>query len=169
VGRLRFLANIGERDYVYTPEALIAKRSWLKQYSKRLELADQLLGSFFKKLRDEHFHKICMLSAFERGSANMEIEDVAAAAKILWPVEKGWPDMICRLTEKEWDRDAERVERFIRTNHKVDRYDILRAVRNIRAQKLTAILEGFIQDGKITVSQEPTAKKPRTIIEWVGD
>jgi hypothetical protein len=127
-----------------------------------------LLGAFFKKMRDEHFHKLAMISAFERGSSEIILEDVAEAAGLLWPIEKAWPELLSRLTEKEWDRDADRVEKFIKQEHRVDRSDILRATRNIRAQKLTSILDGLKQDNKIAVIEDPGTTKPKIIIEWVG-
>lgn len=168
VSRLKYLAFSPDRFYTYTNEAIEAKRAWLSDFEKRSQGADFLLGSFYKKLRDEQFHKLCLISAFERESSEMTIDDVAEAASMLWQVEKGWPDVLSKLSEKEWDRDISRVENFIKSEHKVDRKEILRAIRGVKAQKLTAILDGLTQDGKIDISKEDNhITKPKTIITWV--
>lgn len=167
VQRLKDLSLCGERSYTYNPEALKAKHSWLSQFNQRAqESGDSLTAAFFRKMRDEHFHKISMLSAFERGSSVMSVEDIAESAGLLWIVEKEWPKLIERLTEKEWDRSANRIEEFIQKEQEVDRQDILRSIRGIKAQKLTAILQGLEQDRKIMLREEPTTGRPRQVITW---
>jgi hypothetical protein len=166
VDTLRSLSLCGEREYVYSPEALAAKHKWLSQFNKRAELSDLLLAAFYRKMRDEHFHKVAMLSAFERGSSIMEVSDVAEAASFLWPVEREWGPLLSRLTQKEWDREADRVEAYIQKNGIVDRTDLLKNVRGIRAQKLTAILDGLKQDGKVTLKTETTEGRSRSKITW---
>lgn len=167
VERLRSLAVVGEREYDYTPEALAIKHDWLSRFNKRAESAEVLLSAFYRKMRDEHIHKVAMLSAFERGSAVMDKEDITNAIEFLWPVEKEWVSLIERLTEKEWDREANRVETFLRKEHLVDRYDVLRCIRGIKAQKLTAVLQGLIQDEKIRIFDDKTKGRPRQMIEWI--
>lgn len=170
VNRLRFLSLQGDREYAYSPAALAAKSKWLSQFNKRAESSDMLLSAFYRKLRDEHFHKVAILSAFERAGTTIEVEDVAEASSFLWPVEREWSAMIERLTEKEWDRETSRVETFLKTQGECDRADILRSVRGIKAQKLTAILEGFRQDGKIEMpNPEKVPGRPRILIRWVFD
>lgn len=166
VETLRQLSLTGERIYSYSAEALEAKHKWLSQFSKRAELADMLLAAFYRKMRDEHFHKIAMLSAFERGSTVIEIQDVAEASSFLWPVEREWGSLLSRLSQKEWDREADRVETYIQKNGIVDRTDLLKNVRGIRAQKLTAILDGLKQDGKVTIKTEVTEGRNRSKITW---
>lgn len=165
---LQTLASTGEREYTYTKEALEIKHQWLGRFNKRAIEADTLLSAFYRKMRDEHMHKVCMLSAFERGSVVMERIDMTNAINLLWPIEKGWPQLIERMTEKEWDRDADRVEDFIKKGVTIDRTDILRNVRGIRAQKLTAILSGLHQDKKIEIKEEATTGRTRSIITWTG-
>lgn len=167
VERLRQLAVVGEREYQYTPEALTIKHDWLSRFNKRAESAEVLLSAFYRKMRDEHIHKVSMLSAFERGSALMEAVDITTAIEFLWPVEKEWMGLIEKLTEKEWDREAKRIEDFIRKEGKVDRVDVLRCVRGIKAQKLTAVIQGLEQDEKISVHIEKTSGRPKQLLTWI--
>lgn len=169
ISQLKELAMSGDREYTYSVEAKKAKSKWLSQFNKRAESSDLLLAAFYRKLRDEHFHKVAMLSAFERGVTVMEVQDVAEASALLWPVEREWQSLIGRLSEKEWDREANRVEEFIKKRGKMDRTDILRSVRGIRAQKLSAILDGLKQDNKVSLSSKETDGRSRSYIEWVGD
>lgn len=167
VNKLIALSAMGEREYTYTPEALAIKHEWLSRFNARAASAEMLLSAFYRKMRDEHIHKVAMLSAFEGGRDKMEQVDITNAIDFLWPVEKEWMSLIERLTQKEWDREAQRVEDFIRKENKVDRYDILRGVRGIKAQKLTAVLEGLEQDQKIKRFEEKTSGKPRKMCEWI--
>ena len=86
---------------------------------------------------------------------------------MLWSVEKEWPTLLESLTEKEWDRDANRVELYIKKTGVVDRSEILLNVRGVKAQKLTAILTGLEQDRKITIKPEETSGRKRSVITWV--
>lgn len=171
VNRLRQLSEIGEREYTYSADALKIKHAWLSRFNKRAESAEILLSAFYRKMRDEHIHKVAMLSAFEREAVIMDTQDIENAIGLLWPVEKEWPALIERLTEKEWDREANRVENFLKKERECDRNDILRAIRGIKAQKLTAILGGFFQDGKIEMPppDRSGAGRPRIKIRWVFD
>lgn len=169
VERLQSLSVVGEREYIYTQDALAAKHDWLSRFNKRAESADSLLSAFYRKMRDEHIHKVAMLSAFERGVHLMDRVDIVNAIEFLWPVEKEWKTLIERLTEREWDRDAGRVEAFIQKNQCVSRRDILLAVRGVRAQKLTAILSGLEQDNKIIIEQKhqtDLSGRPTVKINW---
>jgi Protein of unknown function (DUF3987) len=169
VDHLRKLAVMGEREYAYTPAALAAKSAWLARFNKRANSADVLLSAFYRKMRDEHIHKVAMLSAFERESHVMDESDVTCAIQLLWPVEKEWGNLLERLTEKEWDREAKRVEEFVKSKKVCDRSDILRSCRGIRAQKLTAILAGFHQDKQMRVYEKETSGRTRWMVEWTGD
>lgn len=169
VSKLRQLAVLGEREYVYTPSALEVKHKWLARFNKRAQDAETLLAAFYRKMRDEHIHKLSILSAFERGSTDMDDNDVSNAISLLWPVEKQWQALLERLTEKEWDRETNRVIEFLKKAVTVDRSDILRGVRGIRAQKLTAILEGLKQDNQITYIAKNDPTKPSTTIRWIAD
>ena len=164
--RLRELSVVGDREYTYTPDALKIKSAWLARFNKRAESAEMLLSAFYRKLRDEHVHKVAILSAFERGSSKMEAEDITNAIELLWPVEREWLGLLERLTEKEWDRESNRVEAFIKKLGIVDRSDILKTIRGIRAQKLTAILQGLCQDHKITMEDKKTDGRTKTVITW---
>lgn len=170
INTLQTLAKTGEREYTYTQEALDEKRRWLARFNKRANASDNLLSAFYRKMRDEHMHKVCMLSAFERGDTKMTIEDLGNAINLLWPIEKAWPQLIERMTEKEWDRETTRVEDYLKANVVCDRGDIFRAVRGIKAQKLSAILKGFEQDGKVEIL--PAIKegvgRPRLPIKYLG-
>lgn len=165
--RLKYLHFMHEREYKYTPDALQAKHKWLSQFSKRMDSAELLLCAFYKKMRDEHIHKIAILSAFERESHLLEVQDVANAVSLLWPVEREWPSLLERLTEREWDREAQRVEDFLKKERSCDRNDILRAIRGIKAHKLTYILDGLKQDNKIETPTEKTSGRPRMKINWI--
>lgn len=168
VERLQYLHNLPEREYKYTPAALEVKHQWLSKFSKRMETAEMLMSAFYKKMRDEHIHKLALLSAFERESPDMDVEDIENAIQFLWPVEREWGTLLERLTEREWDRDAMRVADFIKANRKVSRREILRGCRGIKAQKLSAILDGFVQDNQVRIDPKAgTADKPTTAVEWL--
>lgn len=169
ISQLSSLSTMGEREYTYTPEALDVKHKWLSRFNKRAESSEMLLSAFYRKMRDEHFHKIAMLSAFERGVTVMEHQDVSNAIDLLWPIEKEWPALLERLTEKEWDRETNRVVEFIKKNGEVHRTDLLRGVRGIRAQKLSAILEGLLQDNQIRITKAGDSDKPTTLIRWLAN
>jgi hypothetical protein len=166
IARLKDLSLMGEREYSYSTAALQAKHKWLIEFNKRAESCEVLLSAFYRKLRDEHFHKIAMLAAFERESSIIEVEDVAETSSLLWSVERGWPTLLERMTEKEWDREANRIESYIKKNGIVDRTNILNDISGIKAQKLTAILYGLEQDGKITQQFEETGGRRRNVIVW---
>lgn len=167
INRLTELSSIGERVYSYSPEALKVKHDWLVRFNKRADKADSLQGAFYRKMRDEHMHKIAMLSAFERGSCVMDVEDLEFAIPMLWAVESSWPSLIERLTEREWDRDAKRVAEYLKKNGKVSRSEILQNVRGCKAQKLSAILDGFFQDNQVKILKDEKNDKPTTYISWV--
>lgn len=160
------LYNRDGGEYSYSPNALGLKHEWVRDFTPRMESADMLLSAFYKKMRDEHFHKIAILSAFERNSFLIEPQDVQTTIDMLLPIEREWKNLLERLTEKEWDRDILRVEFFIKRNLAVDREELLRGVRGLRAQKLTAILEGLKQDNRIEIVPEKTSGRTRTIIRW---
>lgn len=167
IDRLKFLASIGEREYHYAPNALKAKSQWLADFNKRAESSEVLLAAFYRKMRDEHFHKIAMLAAFERNSSEISLQDVAETSKLLWPIEKEWAPLVERFTEKEWDRDAKRVVDFLKSRGKVSRSELLQGVRGIRAQKLSAILDGLEQDNLVKVVTDKKADKPSSLITWL--
>lgn len=155
------------REYTYTPAALKIKHDWLNRFTKRMDKAELLMMAFYKKMRDEHIHKIAMISAFERQSSEMDAVDVDNAIEFLWPVEKEWATLVERLTEKEWDRDAKRVAEFLKDRRCVTRSDIIRGCRGIKAQKLSAILDGFGQDNQVKIKQTGDADRPTTTITWL--
>ena len=167
ISRLKELSLMGEREYTYAPDALEAKHKWLMQFNKRAEGAELLLSAFYRKMRDEHFHKVSMICAFERNSSVISVSDVAETASMLWSVEKEWPTLLESLTEKEWDREANRVELYIKKIGIADRSDILNNVRGVKAQKLTAILTGLEQDRKIVVKNEDTGGRKKVSVRWV--
>jgi hypothetical protein len=168
INRLRYLSLMGERVYTYTEAGLAAKSKWLGQFNKRANSSELLLAAFYRKLRDEHFHKVAMLSAFERESNTIDIEDVAEASAMLWPVEREWAGMLERLTEKEWDRETNRVRDFLKKTGKASRSEIINGVRGIKAQKLSAILDGFLQDNQIKIVKDGSSDKPKTMITWLA-
>lgn len=170
VERLKFLSLVGDREYTYAEDSLKVKSDWLARFNRRANSAEMLLAAFYRKMRDEHIHKVAMLSAFERESVVMEPVDVENAIEFLWPIEKEWIGLIERLTEREWDREAKRVQEFVRKRAKVDRTEILRDVRGIRAQKLSAILSGLMQDKQIEITEQRGERgRGRSIIEWIAD
>jgi len=170
IQQLSDLAVCGEREYVYTPAALQIKHDWVARFNKREAQSENLLAAFYRKMRDEHVHKVAMLSAFERGSTDMDIVDIENAIELLWPIEKEWPNLIERITEKEWDRETKRVMEYLKSKagKEISRTDILRAVRGVKAQKLTAILDGLFQDNQITTRKETEGDRPTTFLKWVA-
>lgn len=170
INQIKTLKESSGREYVYSQEALQVKHDWLERFNKRANSSDTLISAFYRKMRDEHFHKITMLSAFARGSHIMDVEDLKFTIPMLWDVEREWKNMIERITEKEWDRDANRVEHFIQKQGICDRADILRTVRGIRAQKLSSILDGLKQDQKIDIlpPNKSTGGRPKVAIKWLS-
>lgn len=160
VNRLKELALRGERVYSYSPEAKEAKDSWLERFNKRMEEAEPILSSFYLKMRDAYFHRIAILCAFERDEHIISYEDVCETVDLLWPIEKNWPSLISMMTQKQWDRDIERVEIFIRKHQEVTHSEILRGLRGIQAFKLKDILSGLVMDEKIEALQEKTEGRP---------
>jgi hypothetical protein len=167
IAQLTSLMKVGEREYRYSDDAKRELLLWTSRYQDRLAKCDPMLGAFYKKQKDEHFHKLCILSAFERGSAVIDVQDVEFTIPLLWGIEKEWPSLLERFTEKEWDRDANRVEAFLRKAVETDREELLRKVRGIKAQKLTSILYGLEQDFKIKVTPQNTPGRPRSLIKWL--
>lgn len=164
--RLAVLHAIKEREYSYSESAGLLFDKWHITITKRIDKAEPMIIPFYLKMRDIFIHKLCILSAFERNSSIISDSDLATAAGLLWPIEKGWQEVIAKFTEKEWDRETERVILFLRKREKCDRTEILRACRGIRGQKLTAILTGLQQDKQIIISEKQTEGRTRSIIEW---
>lgn len=165
IARLRDISRIGERQYTYAPEAAQLLNRWTDDFERRMDKADPMLGAFYKKMKDEQFHKICILSALERGSSLIEIQDLEFTIPLLWEIEREWPSLLERFTERQEDRDAKRVEDFIRQYGELDRTQLLRGVRGIRAQKMSAILDGLKQDNKIIITADYTPGRPKTTIK----
>lgn len=165
--RLAVLHAIKDREYHYSDAAGKIFDDWHLRITRRAEKADNLSIAFYLKMRDIFIHKISIIFAFERSSPIIEADDISQAINLLWPIEKGWKNIISKFTENEWDREIDRVERFVREQEHCSRQEIILAVRGIRSQKLTAILLGLKQDGKIEESSEQTAGRPKTIIRWI--
>lgn len=168
IAQLTSLMKVGEREYRYSPDAKRDLLLWTSRFQERLAKCDPMLGAFYKKQKDEHFHKLCILSAFERGSSIIDVSDVEFVIPMLWSIEKEWPSLLERFTEREWDRDINRIENFIKTAGETDREELLRKVRGIKAQKLSSILDGLRQDYKIQMVPQTTSGRTRMTIKWHG-
>lgn len=156
------------REYHYSDAAGKLFDDWHTRITKRIQSVDPLLSAFYLKLRDIFMHKIAILSAFERGSSIIEDTDMENAIQMLWPIEKGWADILAKFTEKEWDRETIRVQRFIESRGSVTRAELLQGVGGIRAQKMTAILKGLQEDDLIKIKMEPSTMRPKTTISWAN-
>lgn len=120
------LSQTGEREYTYSPDALITKSKWLVGFKKREASAEERYSSFFKKMRDEHFHKLCILLAFSRGVCVIEKSDILEASKLLGTIESSWSDLLKHFKENEWDRDEQRVAAMVKAEGVISHRDIMR-------------------------------------------
>lgn len=168
VSQLKSLSFVTEREYVYSHEAIVLKAQWLSKFQSRIESVDMRLGAFFRKMRDEHYHKIAMLSAFERGSSLIEPIDLKAVTGFLWPIEKSLPDVLEQITSDKWARDSERIQQAIRKAGVLTWNDLSEKVR-IRGLVLEKHTSSLKIDEKITIDTENNgAHRPRKVITWVG-
>lgn len=164
--KLNSLYLVKDCEYKYSSDAGKIFDDWFLRITKRIESSDEIMKAFYLKLRDIFIHKIAILCAFERGSSIIEKDDIANAIQFLWPIEKGWSDILAKFSEKEWDRERERVKKFIQTRGNVTRSEVLQGVKGVMAQKLSAILDGLQQDDIIKVKTDRSCDKPKTVITW---
>lgn len=168
VADLKSLAFTHEREYSYSPEALVLKAQWLAKFQTRIESGDMRLGAFFRKMRDEHYHKIAMLSAFERGSALIEPMDLAAVTGFLWPIEKLLPDVLEQITSDQWSRDSLRISEAIKKAGTISRNSLADKCR-IRGLSLEKHISALKLDEKVYVELKKNgAFRPTQVVTWVG-
>jgi len=165
---LRALAVMGEREYTYSPITLRHIEEWQIRFDKRIHETDPMLGAFFRKMRDEHFHKLAMISAFERGSSVIEDVDLGEIIPRLWDIESNLPVVLGRLTETSWGRDHARLRTFIKGRKVLTRTDLLDRFPSINSFVLTEHLKGLEMDQEISQKPEKTEGRPRTVITYLG-
>ena len=168
VTTLKELAVMGEREYTYSPITLRHIEEWQIRFDKRIHDHDPMLGAFFRKMRDEHFHKIAMISAFERGSVVIEDQDLAEIIPRLWDIESNLPTVLGRLTETKVGRDRERILTFISSKGVVSRSEILDRFKGINGFALSDHLKSMEIDNLIRVKTEPTTGRPVQKITFLG-
>ena len=166
VAQLRRLSTIGEREYTYTPEALALKSEWLDRFEVRRHDADSLLAAFFKKMKDEHFHKFAMLCAFERESSLIEPCDLEEVIPRLWQIEKALPDIMKAMTSDQWARTLDRVENYLKKQGECSRSDIMKKLR-LNGFHLEKLLQSLQLDGSIKREKKVVSTKPVEIITWI--
>ena len=168
VASLKALAVMGEREYTYSPITLRHIEEWQIRFDKRIHETDPMLGAFFRKMRDEHFHKLAMISAFERGSCVIEDVDLGEIIPRLWDIESNLPVVLGRLTETSWGRDHARLRTFIKSRKVLTRTDLLDRFPSINSFVLTEHLKGLEMDQEISQKPEKTEGRPRTVITYLG-
>lgn len=168
VSQLKSLAFTLEREYTYTPSALVLKAQWLAKFQARIVSVDMRLSAFYRKMRDEHYHKIAMLSAFERGSSVIEPCDLANVTRFLWPIEKSLPNVLEQITSDQWSRDSERIQEAIKRAGVLS-WNSLADKCRIRGAILEKHISGLKLDEKIEVElKKDGAHRPTKIITWRG-
>lgn len=164
IDKLQTLWDSPENEYVYSLEADALFQEWHGDIDKRMKLSEERLHSYYKKQRDEQFDRIAILSAFERGSRTIEVHDVENAIELLYPIEKSWPLILTKFTEKEWARDRERIIAFMKLNGDSTRREISRKL-HIEGGHLTAHLTGLKADD--IINYLPKKSKSGRDIEFV--
>lgn len=168
IAQLKSLAFTLECEYIYTPEALVLKAQWLSKFQARIAAVDSRLSAFYRKMRDEHYHKLAMLSAFERGSNLIEPSDLANVTHFLWPIEKSLPDVLEQITSDQWSRDSERISDAIKRAGVVT-WNSLADKCRIRGMTLEKHISCLKIDEKIEVElKRDGAHRPTKIITWRG-
>jgi hypothetical protein len=168
VQRLKELAIQGEREYAYQNGTLEKMEDWQKRFDKRLHEQDPMLGAFFRKMRDEHFHKLAMIAAFERGSVHIESADLLEVIPRLWEIESKLPLALQRLTETKFGRDRDRILGFIKKNGVVTRSEILVKFPGINGHYLTDLITSFVLDDLIKSEITKTGGRPSQKLTYFG-
>lgn len=168
VRRLQELAIQGEREYLYHADALAKIEDWQSRFDKRLHEHDPMLGAFFRKMRDEHFHKIAMIAAFERGSTEISAHDLVEVIPRLWEIESKLPIALQRLTETKIGRERERLLDFIRKRGVLTRSELLDRFPAIHGYQLSDHLFALKADDLIRVEECPTGGRPVHKITYLG-
>lgn len=167
VSQLAAYAVCGEREYTYSPEALSIIEKWQTRLTRRISESDPLLGSFYRKMRDEHFHKLAMLFAFSRGVTMIEPADLAHVVERLWQIEQAWPMLMSRLLQTRVGRDREMLLDYLKAQGTVVRGDLLKRFPRINGLELSRMLQSMIEDNLIKTSVDSTRTKPRQVIEYL--
>ena len=168
VDDLKSLAFVPEREYTYSPEALVLKKQWLSKFQLRIASVDIRLSAFYRKMRDEHYHKIAMLSAFERGSNLIEPCDLMNVTHFLWPIEKSLPDVLEQITSDQWSRDSERIKQALKNGGALTRNSLADRVR-IRGLHLDKHLLHLKSDQLIRIDMDNSRpNRPSQVIAWIG-
>jgi hypothetical protein len=168
VAQLRSFAVCGERQYSYTPEALALKEEWFNRFQSRLSGVDNRMAPFFRKMRDEHYHKIAILSAFARQDTNITVDDLAEVTNFLSPIETALPDVLEQLCSDQWARDSDRIKQVLKKAGVTSRTALADKVR-IRGMHLDKHLSHLKSDQLIEVGNDNNrANRPTQVIKWLG-
>lgn len=167
VARLMELATTGEREYSYSPNALKMIEDWQRRFDKRAKDYDPILGAFLRKMRDEHFHKLAMLSAFERGVVIMDETDLAFVVPHLWQIESQLSQALGHLTDTQFGRQQERVSTYLRQRLIVTKSDLYRRFSKIGAKTMEAMLYNLQQQDLIDLVPVKGKTKPTTEVRWI--
>lgn len=168
VQRLKELAIQGEREYAYQNATLEKMEDWQKRFDKRLHEQDPMLGAFFRKMRDEHFHKLAMIAAFERGVTAIESSDLLEVIPRLWEIESKLPLALQRLTETKIGRERARLIEFISKSGALTRSQILNRFPGINGYALSDHLKCLELDGIIGTENKATKGRPVQIVTYLG-
>lgn len=169
VATLKSLSFETDKEYSYSPASLVLKAQWLQKFQARITGTDSRLAAFYRKMRDEHYHKIAMLSAFERGSTVIEPIDLKAVTGFLWPIEKALPDILEQMTSSQWGRDSERVQGIIKSAGVLSRNSLSDKCR-LYGMHLEKHLLALKLDEKIDIKPVKNgAHRPVQVITWLGN
>lgn len=167
VRQLRELSVIGEREYVYTPSTLKMIEDWQKRFDKRAKEYDPILGAFLRKMRDEHFHKLCMISAFQRGATEMTETDLGEVVPRLWQIESQLPIALGHLMDTQFGRQQERIKSFLAGKLLVTKRDLCRRFQKVDSKTMNSMLTNLEESGFIEIEKIASKTKPVMQIKWV--
>ena len=157
-----------EQVFHYTPEARIRLDKWYSETTQRENHALPVLGPFFEHFKNEAIHKLSLIFAVDRGEREITLDAFKEAALCLLYVEDMLPGLVEDMTGTKWDREHKKIGETIKAAGTIDRTHLSRLC-HLTGQHLTAHVTGFVQDRLITITEQPSVRRPVQLITWVGE
>lgn len=167
--QLELLKDRPEREYRYSDGAKKVKDDWVQRLNSRHLNPSVEIAAFFKKMRDEHFHKLAILMAFQRDSHIIEVEDLKKIIPRLWETEKYWPVMLGEADRTHWDNVKDRIASIVREKHTISHSELLTRIRPTSGGWLKKLIGDLQIDEKVHLFEQGEGKKKRQMYEWRGD
>lgn len=164
--RLRDYSQRPDTEYRYSESAGVIFDAWYMRAIARMKTKEPIFTPFYLKMCEIHAHKLALLSAFERGSAIMEDEDVEFAIQMLWTVEKAWPQMLGKFTESRAHMLEDRIINYIKDHSPCTPSDLQR-VFHIDGPKLKMMLDAAKANGILSIDPKPTKGRPAHVITLI--